>query len=68
EVKVDRLRGRIGNYGEINPMAVEAYDEMKERHDTISKQRDDIVEAKSTLIKTIKEIETTATVQFLNAF
>jgi len=36
--------------------------------DTISKQRDDIVEAKTTLIKTIKEIETTATVQFLNAF
>jgi len=68
EVKVDRLRGRIGNYGEINPMAVEAYDEMKERHDTISKQRDDITEAKETLIKTIKEIETTATVQFLNAF
>ncbi|MFT6129911.1 MAG: chromosome segregation protein, partial [Neolewinella sp.] len=68
EVKVDRLRGRIGNYGEINPMAVEAYDEMKERHDTISTQRDDITEAKATLIKTIKEIETTATVQFLSAF
>ncbi|WP_020567679.1 chromosome segregation protein SMC [Neolewinella persica] len=68
EVKVDRLRGRIGNYGEINPMAVEAYDEMKERHDTISKQRDDIVAAKATLIKTIKEIENKATVQFLDAF
>jgi chromosome segregation protein len=68
ELKVDRLRGRIGNYGEINPMAVEAYDEMKERHDTITKQRDDITEAKATLIKTIKEIESTATVQFLNAF
>ena len=68
EVKVDRLRGRIGNYGEINPLAVEAYDEMKERHTTISQQRDDIVEAKVTLIKTIKEIENTATVQFLQAF
>lgn len=68
EVKVDRLRGRIGNYGEINPMAVEAYDEMKERHDTISGQRNDILEAKETLIKTIKEIEDTATIQFLEAF
>lgn len=68
EVKVDRLRGRIGNYGEINPMAVEAYDEMKGRHDTISQQRDDILEAKETLVKTIKEIEDTATVQFLEAF
>ncbi|NJC28307.1 chromosome segregation protein SMC [Neolewinella antarctica] len=68
ELKVDRLRSRIANYGEINPMAVEAYDEMKERHDTITKQRDDIVDAKNTLIKTIKEIEETATVQFLESF
>ncbi|OAV44827.1 chromosome segregation protein SMC [Lewinella sp. 4G2] len=68
ELKVDRLRSRIANYGEINPMAVEAYDEMKERHETISGQRDDILSAKQTLIKTIKEIEETATVQFLESF
>ncbi|MGB3801305.1 MAG: AAA family ATPase, partial [Lewinella sp.] len=68
EMKVDRLRSRIGNYGEINPMAVEAYDEMRERHENITVQRDDIVSAKETLIKTIKEIEDTATVQFLDAF
>ncbi|WP_116124524.1 chromosome segregation protein SMC [Lewinella sp. IMCC34183] len=68
EMKVDRLRSRIGNYGEINPMAVEAFDEMKERHETITAQRDDIIAAKGTLLKTIKEIEETATVQFLDAF
>ena len=68
ELKVDRLRGRIANYGEINPLAVDAYDEMKERHATISGQRDDIVEAKNTLVKTIKEIEQTATLQFLQSF
>ena len=68
EMKVDRLRSRIGNYGEINPMAVEAYDEMRERHENITAQRDDIVEAKQTLEKTIREIEDTATVQFLDAF
>lgn len=68
ELKADRLRGRIENYGEINPLAVQAYDEMKERHTTISTQRDDIITAKATLIKTITEIEDTATVQFLGAF
>lgn len=68
EVKVDRLKTRIDGYGEINPMAVEAYDEMKERHETISKQRDDIVAAKDSLLETIKEIEETATNQFLMAF
>ncbi len=68
EMKVERLRSQMGNYGEINPMAVEAYDEMKERHETITAQRDDIIDAKETLVKTIKEIEETATVQFLDAF
>lgn len=68
EVKVDRLRSRIANYGDINPMAVEAYDEMKERHENITTQRDDILDAKQSLIETINEIEETATVQFLDAF
>lgn len=68
QVKVDRFKSRLDNYGEINPMAVEAYDEMKERHDTISQQRDDIVKAKESLVETIKEIEETATSQFLEAF
>ncbi|GAB5551261.1 MAG: chromosome segregation protein SMC [Saprospiraceae bacterium] len=68
EGKVEKMRQRLNNYGEINPLAVEAYDEMKERHDTITQQRDDIVEAKASLEETIKEIEETATVQFLDAF
>ncbi len=68
EMKVERMKSRLENYGEINPMAVEAYDEMKERHDTISSQRDDIHKAKHDLIETIREIEETATSQFLEAF
>lgn len=68
DLKVDRIRSRLSNYGEINPLAVEAYDEMKERFDNITSQRDDVVEAKESLIQTIKEIEETATAQFLDAF
>lgn len=68
EVKVDRLRSRLGNYGEINPLAVEAYDEMKERFDSITKQRDDILQAKEDLEATILEIEETATAQFIESF
>ncbi len=66
--KVERIKERIDNYGEINPMAVEAYDEMKNRYDTITQQRDDILAAKESLSQTIKEIEDTATAQFLEAF
>src|SRR5690606_15466283 len=65
---VDRLKHRLDNYGEVNPMAVEAFDEMKQRFDNISSQRDDIIEAKKSLLETIKEIEETATEHFLSAF
>ena len=68
QMKVERLKSRLDNYGEINPMAVQAYDEMKERHDNISQQRTDILEAKESLLQTIKEIEETATTQFLASF
>ncbi len=66
--KVDNQKRQLDTYGEINPMAVEAYDEMKERHDTIATQRDDILNAKTLLLETMKEIEETATAQFLDAF
>ena len=66
--KVDRKRNRIENFGEINPMAIEAYQEMDERYKTIDDQRNDIVEAKNSLLQTIEEIEITATEKFLSAF
>jgi len=66
--KVEKLKGRLSNYGDINPMAVEAYNEMKERYESISSQRADILEAKESLLSTIKEIETSATSLFMKAF
>lgn len=68
EAKVQRLRQRLENYGEINPMAIEAYDEIKVRYDNINNQRQDILGAKASLLATITEIEQTATVQFMEAF
>lgn len=66
--KVEKLRNRIHNYGEVNPIAVEAYKEMQERYENITKQRDDILAAKESLLETIKEIEITATEKYVNAF
>ncbi len=65
---VTKMKRQLDTFGEINPMAVEAYNEMKERHDTIAVQRDDILAAKDSLMETIKEIEETATVQFKTSF
>ncbi|MEL7065789.1 MAG: hypothetical protein AAFP00_18760, partial [Bacteroidota bacterium] len=46
EEQVMKLRTRVQNYGEINPMAVEAFQEIQERHEFISTQRNDLLEAK----------------------
>lgn len=75
EVELDSLeeksryyKTRIDNYGEVNPLALEAYEEMKARLDKIQEQRDDILKAQDSLLETIKEIEETATAGFLEAF
>ena len=62
------LKKRLDNYGEVNPMAIEAYGEMAERQTFIVTQRDDLVNAKTSLLDTISEIENTATQQFMTCF
>lgn len=68
ENDAEKLKQRIQNYGEINPLAVEAYDEIKVRYDNIIQQRDDVFKARDQLMETIGEIETTATNKFMEAF
>ncbi len=68
ERDVTNLKRRLDTYGEVNPMAIEAYNEIKERYDTIAGQRNDILNAKENLIQTMKEIEETATQRFLESF
>jgi len=66
--RVEKLRHKISHYGEVNPMAVTAYEETKTRHDEIIVQREDIISAKESLLQTIVEIETDATEKFKDAF
>jgi chromosome segregation protein len=66
--KADRMKKRLENLGEVNPTAVEAYQEMKRRYDFIVEQKNDLVDAKDTLLQTIQEVETTANRQFLDTF
>jgi chromosome segregation protein len=66
--KADRMKKRLENLGEVNPTAVEAFQEMKRRYDFIVEQKTDLVNAKDTLLQTIQEVETTANQQFLETF
>ena len=68
EEKVTRIKSRIDNIGPINPMAMEAYDEIKERHQFITQQKEDLNKAKESLLTTIDEIDLVAKTTFLDAF
>ena len=64
----DRMKKRLENMGEVNPTAIEAYQEMKKRYDFIVEQKNDLVDAKDSLLQTIQEVETTANQKFLDTF
>lgn len=66
--KNERQRKRLENIGEINPTAIEAYTEMKKRYDFILEQKNDLVNARESLMLTIQEVEATANQQFLETF
>jgi chromosome segregation protein len=66
--KSDRMKKRLENLGEVNPTAIEAFDEMKKRYDFIVEQKNDLVDAKQSLLQTIAEVETTANQKFLDTF
>ena len=63
-----KTKEKIDKIGQINPLALETYNEMKERNEFISKERNDLLEAKESLLKTINEIDKNATETFLNSF
>jgi chromosome segregation protein len=56
------------NMGDVNPTAIEAFTEMKKRYEFILEQKNDLVTAKESLLKTIDEVEATANQQFLDTF
>jgi chromosome segregation protein len=65
---VQKIREKLDNMGPINPMAMEAYTEIKQRNDFILAQKDDLLKAKESLFNTIAEIEGVASETFMEAF
>ena len=63
-IKRDKTQHRLRSFGEINPMAITAYNEIKERHEYITKERDDILAAQKSLEETMSEIEEAAAAKF----
>jgi chromosome segregation protein len=66
--EAEKMKKRLENMGEVNPTAIEAYTEMKVRHDFIVEQKTDLVNAKDSLLATIEEVEMTANSKFKETF
>lgn len=64
----DKMKKRLENIGEVNPTAIEAFQEMKKRYEFIMEQKTDLVTAKESLMATIQEVEATANQKFLDTF
>jgi chromosome segregation protein len=68
DTKLAHFRKRLDTYGEINPMAIESYNEMKKRYDFLVEQKEDVLAAKNDLLETIREIDANAKERFLESF
>ncbi len=66
--KTEKLKKQLDDFGAINPLAVEAYNEMNERYNFIQAQKKDLSEARASLLATIQEIDDTAKEKFMSSF
>lgn len=66
--EADKIKKRLDNMGDINPTAIEAYNEMKVRYDFIVSQKKDLEDARDSLLATIEEVELTANTKFRETF
>jgi chromosome segregation protein len=66
--RTEKLKKQLDDFGAINPLAVEAYNEMNERYTFIQAQKKDLSDAKASLLATIQEIDDTAREKFMSSF
>jgi len=68
EEELDRCRKKIGDFTDVNLGAIKEYEQLKERFDFLSTQRDDLVKAIEDLHKVIRKINKISEERFLNTF
>ena len=68
KAEIDALRARLNGMGAVNLVAIEEYAELKQRHDFLRSQIDDLTNAKAELVKAIDEINQTSQQQFAVTF
>jgi chromosome segregation protein len=68
EVKLKDLREKISRIGDVNLSAIEEYDEVSTRYEFLSKQQEELIEAKEQLKKVIDRINRICSKRFRETF
>jgi len=66
--EIEELKKKIDSYGSVNLVAIEEYDELKQRYDFLTQQQTDLVTAKESLHEAILKINRTTKKMFLETF
>jgi chromosome segregation protein len=67
-LEVEELKRKLDSYGTVNMVAIEEYDELKQRYDFLIQQQTDLVNAKESLHQAILKINRTTKQMFLDTF
>ena len=66
--KVESLKHQLAVLGPVNPGAIAEFEEVSERHLFLDEQRNDLLEAKTTLHEAMTEMDAEMTTRFLTTF
>lgn len=66
--EIDQLKKRVDAYGNVNLVAIEEYDELKQRYDFLIQQQTDLSDAKESLHQAILKINRTTKQMFVETF
>lgn len=68
ERKITELKDQIESMGEVSLGAVEEHKQLEERYQFLTKQRDDLVQSKDSLMEAIQKINKTTRTMFMESF
>ncbi len=67
-IEIERLRKRCDSFGSVNLVAIEEFDQLKERFEFLTKQQSDLLTAKDSLHQTITKINRQTRQMFMDTF
>jgi chromosome segregation protein len=67
-IEIEKLKKRCESYGAVNLVAIEEFEELKGRHEFLTKQQSDLLTAREQLMSTIQKINRTTRQMFTDTF